>query len=81
MEGALLLTALLTVGPWPGLRGLDGLGEDVGCSGLGGADHVGLDLERDGWVCVTQPGRDHMDWHAGQQQGRGVDMSQVVGAP
>jgi hypothetical protein len=78
MEGALLLTPLLTAGPWLGLRGLNGLGEDVGGGGLGGADHVGVDPERDGWVGVAEPGRDDVDRDAGQQQGRGVEVPQVV---
>jgi hypothetical protein len=37
-----------------------GLGEDVGRSGLGGADHVGVHAEGDRGVGVAQAGRDHM---------------------
>ena len=79
MEGALLLTALLTarIGR-PGSGDLDGLGEDVSGGGLGGADHVGVDPERDGRVRVAKPGRDHVDRDPGQQQGRGVEMAQVM---
>ncbi len=68
MEEALLLTALLTVGflvgTWPGLRGLDGLAEDVGRGGLGGADHVGVHAEGDRRVRVAQAGRDDVHRHA-----------------
>ena len=83
MEGASLLTRVLTARRlgcaviW-GLRGFHGLGEDVGGSGLGGADHVGVDAEGDRRVRVAQAGRDDMHRHAGEQQGRGVDMPQIV---
>ena len=49
MEGAFLLTALLT----GGVDGPDGLGEDVRGGSLRGADDVGVDAERDSWVRVT----------------------------
>jgi hypothetical protein len=79
MEGALLLTALLTAGCLRlGSGGLDGFGEDVRGGGLGGANHVGVDPERDGRVGVTEPRRDHVDRDTGEQQGRGVDVPEVV---
>jgi hypothetical protein len=58
--------------------GVRGLGEDVGRCGLGGADHVGVDAEGDGGVGVAQAGRHDMDRYPGQQQGRGVEVPQVV---
>jgi hypothetical protein len=54
------------------------LGEDVGRSGLGGADHMGVHAEGDRGVGMAQAGGDHMHRHTGQQQGRGVDVPQVV---
>ncbi len=35
---------------------------------------LGVDPEGDGGVGVTQSRRDDIDRHAGQQQGRGVDV-------
>ena len=61
-----------------GLRGVHGLGEDVGRSGLGDADHMGVHAEGDRGVGVAQATRDHMHWNTGKQQGGGVDMPQVI---
>ena len=82
MEGAFLLTGVLTAGcaRCRASCGLDGLGEDVRGGGLGGADDVGVDPERDGRVGVAEAGRDDVDRDAGQQQGRGVEVAQVVQA-
>jgi hypothetical protein len=41
---------------------------------------VGVDPECDGWVGVAQAGGDDVNWDAGQQQGRGVDVPQIVQA-
>ena len=39
---------------------------------------MGVDPERDGRIRVTEAGRDYMDRNAREQQGRGMEMSQVV---
>ena len=68
MEGASLLTGLLTAGSAVvPVIGVHGLGEDVRRGGLSGADYVGVDPERDGRVGVAQAGRHDMDRDAGQQ--------------
>jgi hypothetical protein len=64
MEGAFLLTGLLTAGF---LCGLHGLGEDVRCGSLRGADHVGIDPERDSRVGMAQASRDNVNRYPGQQ--------------
>ena len=60
------------------LRGPHGLGEDVCGSGLGAADDVGVYAQGDSRVGVAQTGRDDVDGHAREQQGRGVQVSEVV---
>ncbi|GII93348.1 hypothetical protein Ssi02_35790 [Sinosporangium siamense] len=58
MQGAFLLTGLLTalIG---GLRGfaVDGLSEDIGCTGHLLGDHVSVDPQRDCGICVPEPCR------------------------
>jgi hypothetical protein len=75
-EGALLLTRLLTA------RILDsgryGAGEDVGGLGELVADDMGVHAQRDRRVRVAEPGGDHMHRDTSQQQGRGVDVSQIM---
>ena len=75
MEGALLLTGLLTAGF---LGGLHGLGEDVSGGGFGASDDVGVDAEGDSRVCMTQASRDDVDGDAGEQQRGGVQVPEVV---
>jgi hypothetical protein len=58
--------------------GRDGAGEDVGCLGELVADDVGVYAQRDRGVRVAEPGGDHMDGDASQQQGGGVDVPQIV---
>jgi hypothetical protein len=58
--------------------GVHGLGEDVCGGGLGGADHMGIHAQGDSRIGVAQPGGDDMYRHPGEQQGRGVEMLQIV---
>ena len=39
---------------------------------------MGVDAKGDGRVSVPEPGRDDVNRDAGQQQGRGVQVPQVV---
>jgi len=54
------------------------MGEDVGCGGFGVPDHMGADAEGDRRISVAKAGCDDVDRYPGEQQGRGVDMPQVV---
>ena len=76
MEGALVLTRLLTVGALAG--GRDGAGEDVGGLGELIADDVGVNAQCDRGVRMAEPGGDHVHGDASQQQGRGVNVPQIV---
>jgi hypothetical protein len=55
----------------------DRLGEVVG-GGLSASDHEGVDTVGDGRVGVADASGEDMDRDAGQQQGGGVRMPQVV---
>ncbi len=58
--------------------GLHGAGEDVGGLGELVADHMGVYPQGDRWVGVAEPGGDDMHLGTGQQQGRRVDMTQIM---
>ena len=55
-----------------------GAGEDVGGLGELVADDVRVHPQRDRGVGMAEPGGDHMHPHASQQQGRGVDVPQIM---
>ncbi len=55
-----------------------GSGEDVGGLGELVADDVGVYAQRDRGVGMAEPGGDHVHGDASQQQGRGVDVPQIV---
>jgi hypothetical protein len=74
-EGAFLLTPLLTAAS---VGGRYRAGEDVGGLSELVADDVGVHAQRDRGVGVAEPGGDHMHGDASQQQGRGVDVPQIV---
>ena len=71
----MLLTDLLSA---RSLGGPHGLREDVCGGGLGAADDVGVYAQGDSRVGVAQAGGDDVDGHAGEQQGRGMQVSEVV---
>jgi hypothetical protein len=76
MEGALLLTLVLTAGLLG--SGLYGAGEDVGSLGELVADDVRVHPQGDRGIGMAEPGGDHMHRDASQQQGRGVDVPQIM---
>ena len=53
-------------------------GEDVGGLGELIAEDVSVHAQRDRGVRMAEPGGDHMHRDASQQQGRGVDVSQIM---
>ena len=71
----LLLTPLLTAAS---VGGGYRAGEDVGGLAELVADDVGVHAQRDRGVCVAEPGGNYMHGDASQQQGRGVDVPQIV---
>jgi hypothetical protein len=56
-------------------------GEDVGSLGELVVDDVGVHAQRDGGVGMAEPGGDDMDRDACEQQGRGMDVAQVMVMP
>ena len=74
-KGPFLLTRLLTAA-LAGVRYR--AGEDVCGFGELVADHMGIHAECDGRLGVPEPGGDHMDRDASQEQGRSVDMAKIV---
>ena len=54
-------------------------GEDVSGRSFRATDHVGVNAERHGWIGVTEPRRDNMYRHSGQQERGGVPEECVSG--
>ena len=67
MEGALLLTRMLTAWSW--LLAVTAPGEDVGGLGELVADDVGVHAQRDRRVSVAEPGGDFVHGNPSQQTG------------
>jgi hypothetical protein len=59
----------------------DGLREDVRHTDRLLPKHVGIDTKRDRRISMAKPSSDHVDGHTGQEQGRRMDVPQVVVKP
>jgi hypothetical protein len=56
------------------------LGENVSNAECVFAQHVRVDAQRHGRVCVAEPGSHHMHGHSGQEQRGRVQVTQIMQA-